>query len=271
MADTSFKPMALRLAIWLGAGIACMGLVMLAARFAPGVSLAARPAFTLAYLVVAGEILLAARLAPTLRGALAWGVWLTAFGALSLINGARLTGDSAGLATAALLWTATGIGASLGGRIDKPGHLLAVAAVSSLSDLWSVYDPAGPSAVLARKVAEQPDRVSAFALCFPLLGSAHIPAIIGAGDVLFAALYLAAFERHRLPTKRALLGLGGGFVLGLAMLLWLERPLPLLPLLGAGIVLSDARVRSLPAREGKSVLVVMAVVSLLLVVRIWGS
>lgn len=269
MIDKSIRPVVLRLAIWLAAGIACMGVVMLAARFAPGVGLSARPAFVLAFLCVAGEILLAARLAPVLRGPFAWGVWLTAFGALSLINGARLTGDSAGLATAALLWTATGLGTALGGRIDKPGHLLAVAAVSSLSDLWSVFDPAGPSAVLARKVMEQPDRVSAFALCFPLLGTTHIPAIIGAGDVLFAALYVSAFERHGIPTKKALIALGLGFVAGLCVLLWLERPLPLLPLLGSAIVLSDARVRSLPAREGKSVLLVMAVLSLLLVVKVW--
>lgn len=96
-----------------------------------------------------------------------------------------------------------------------------------------------------------------------------MPAIIGAGDVLFAGLYLAAFERHRLSSARALAGLAGGFALGLVLLLWLERPIPLLPLLGAGIVASDARVRSLPAKEGRSVLLVLAVLSVALAVRIW--
>lgn len=258
-----------RFGSWLLAGVFCFGWVVLSARLAPSFTLSARPAFALAFLAVSAEILLVSRLAPPLRGPWLWGTLLTTFGALSLVNGARLTGESAGLSTAVLLWTGTALGAALGSRIDKPGHLMAVAAVSAISDLWSVYDPAGPSAALARKVLEQPDQVSAFALSFPLLGSTHIPAIIGAGDVLFTALYLAAFERHRLPLGKALVALAGGFALGLVLLLWLERPLPLLPLLGAGIVASDARVRSLQVREGRSVLLVLAVVSVLLVVRIW--
>jgi hypothetical protein len=269
MAGLGFGTPALRFAAWLGAGLACAGLVALSARLAPGLSLSARPAFVLAFALVSAEILLVARLAPALRGPLAWAAWLTAFGALGLLNGARLTGDSAATGTALLLWTATGLGATLGGRIERPGHLLAVAAVSGLADLWSVYDPSGPSALLARKVVEQPDQVTAFALCFPLLGTAQIPAIIGAGDVLFAALYLAAFERHRLPSIKALIGLGVGLALGLVLLLWLERPVPLLPLLGAGVVACDARVRVLPAKEGRSVLVVLAVLSVLLAMRMW--
>lgn len=259
----------MRLLAWLGAGLFSAALVALSARLAPHLILETRPAFALAFAFVSFEILLVARAAPLLRGPVLWGILLFAFASLTLISGARLTGESAGLATAALLWTATGLGAGLGARIDKPGHIVAVAAVSAVADLWSVYDPAGPSAVLARKVAEQPDRVSAFALSFPLLGSEHIPAIIGAGDVLFCALYLAVFERHQLPLWRALIALALAFALGLVGLLWLERPLPLLPLLGAAVVLSDARARSLEAREGRTVLVVLAVLGTLILVRSW--
>jgi hypothetical protein len=254
---------------WLGAGLFCCALVALTARVAPQLTLTPRPAFAIAFAFVSFEILLVSRATPLLRGPLLWGILLFTFGALSLVSGARLTGESAGMATAALLWTATGLGAGLGSRIDKPGHMLAVAAVSGLADLWSVYDPSGPSAALARKVAEEPDRVSAFALSFPLLGSEHIPAIIGAGDVLFCALYLAVFERHGLPTWRALVALALGFALALLGLLWLERPLPLLPLLGGAIVLSDARARSLDVREGRTVLVVLALLGTLILVRSW--
>jgi hypothetical protein len=204
-----------RVLAWIAAGLLSCALVALVARVAPGVALEPRPAFALAFVAVSFEILLVARATPPIRGPLLWGVLLFTFGALSLLSGARLTGESAGLASAALLWTATGLGASLGGRIDKPGHMLAVAAVSGLADLWSVYDPSGPSAALARKVAAEPDRVSAFALSFPLFGTPHIPAIIGAGDVLFCALYLAAFERHRLPIWKALVALAVGFLLAL--------------------------------------------------------
>jgi hypothetical protein len=259
----------LRVLAWFAAGLASCALVALSARVAPGLTLDPRTAFALAFIAVSFEILLVARATPPLRGPFLWGTLLFTFGALSLISGARLTGMSAGLASAALLWTATGLGAGLGARIDKPGHMLAVAAVSGMADLWSVFDPTGPSAALARKVAEEPDRVSAFALSFPLCGTESIPAIIGAGDVLFCALYLAVFERHQLPSWKALLALAVGFLLALLGLLWLERPLPLLPLLGGMIVLSDVRARSLEPREGRTVLVVLALVGALILVRTW--
>jgi hypothetical protein len=247
----------------------CCALVVFTGRGAYAFAMSARLAFSIAFVAVSAEILLVSRVVPVLRGRVLWGSLLATGGLLSLVSGARLTPESAGLATAALLWTASLLGAALGERIEKAGHVAAVAAVSSLADLWSVYDPAGPSAVLAQKLAEQPDRTSAFALCFPLLGSLRIPALIGAGDVLFCALYLATFERHGLRLTRALFALAGAFAVGLALLLWLERPLPLLPLLGAAVVLSDKRARSLEAREGRTVLAVLGLVSALLLVRLW--
>lgn len=258
-----------RYAAWLLAGLASAGLVLLTGHLAGSLTASVRWAFAIAFLAVSGQILLVSRATPQLRGAWLWGSLLFAFGVLSLVSGARLTAESAALATAALLWTATGLGAALGFRIDKPGHVLAVAAVSAVSDLWSVYDPAGPSATLARNVALHPDRVPAFALCFPLLGSDKVPAIIGAGDILFCALYLAAFERHKLPLGRALLALTAAFVVGLGLLLWLERPLPLLPLLGGAVVLCDRRARSLEAKEGRTVLAVVALAGALLALRLW--
>lgn len=257
----------LRFLSWIGAGLASCALVVVASHHALSFALDPRVAFALAFLLVSGEILLVSRMAPPMHGPWLWGSLLFAFGLLSLLTGARLTAESAGFATAALLWTATCLGAGLGSRIQKPGHIAAVAAVSALSDLWSVYDPTGPSAALARSVAEHPDKVPAFALCFPLLGTPHIPAIIGAGDILFCALYLSVFERHGLPVRRALAGLALAFVASLILLLITERPLPLLPLLGGAVVLSDPRARFLEGAERRTVLVVLALVSVLLVVR----
>jgi hypothetical protein len=42
-----------------------------------------------------------------------------------------------------------------------------------------------------------------------------------------------------------------------------------LPLLGGAVVLSDVRARSLEAREGRSVLVVLALVGALILFRTW--
>jgi hypothetical protein len=258
-----------RSGIWFGAGLMCCAVVLFTARSAYAFPMPARAAFTIAFLMVSGEILLISRLAPALHARALWGGLLATGGLLSLVSGARLTPESAGLATVALLWTGSLLGAALGARIEKPGHVAAVAAVSGLADLWSVYDPVGPSAMLAQKLAEQPEHVSPFALCFPLLGTSHIPALIGAGDLLFCALYLAAFERHGLALWRALLGMAAAFLAGLGLLLWLERPLPLLPLLGAAVVLADPRARSLEKREGRTVLAVLGLVSALLLVRLW--
>lgn len=258
-----------RYALWCLAGLVSAGAVLLAGSLAEKVALPMPMAFALAFMAVSAQILLVSLATPQLRGPFLWGSLLFAFGLLSLVSGARLTSESAALATASLLWTATGLGAGLGYRIDKPGHVLAVVAVSAVADLWSVYDPAGPSATLARNLAANPDRVPAFALCFPLLGTAHVPAIIGAGDVVFCALYLAAFDRHGLALGRAVVALAVAFGVGLALLLWLERPLPLLPLLGAAVVLCDKRARSLEAREGRTVLAVLALLGALLVVRLW--
>lgn len=258
-----------RAGTWIAAGLGCCALVLFTARSAYAFPMPARVAFSIAFLLVSGEILLVSRLAPVLHARALWGSLLATGGLLSLVAGARLTPESAGLATAALLWTGSLLGAALGARIEKAGHVAAVAAVSGLADLWSVYDPAGPSAVLAQKLAEQPEQISAFALCFPLLGTSNIPPLIGAGDLLFCALYLAAFERHGLALWRAIVGMALAFAAGMALLLWLERPLPLLPLLGAAVVLVDPRARSLEKREGRTVLAVLGFVSALLLVRLW--
>lgn len=235
--------------MWFAAGVGCCALVLFTGRNASALALPARVAFAIAFLAVSAEILLVSRLAPVLHTRALWGSALASGGLLSLVAGARLTPESAAMATAALLWTGSLLGAALGARIDKPGHVAAVAAVSGLADLWSVYDPAGPSAVLAQRLAQQPEQISAFALCFPLLGTRHIPPLIGAGDLLFAALYLAAYERHGLALRRAMLGLAAAFTAGMALLLWLERPLPLLPLMGAAVVLADARALARKARR----------------------
>src|SRR5690349_6810723 len=134
-----------RAGMWIAAGLACGALVLLIGRAAYAFPLSPRAAFSLAFLAVSGEILLVSRLVPALRTRALWGTLLFTGGLVSLVSGARLTPESAGLATAALLWTGSVLGASLGARIEKPGHVSAVAAVSALADLWSVYDPAGPS------------------------------------------------------------------------------------------------------------------------------
>ena len=153
-----------------------------------------------------------ARLAPALRGPLLWGCLADGVGALSVVDGARLTGDSAALATARCLLDGHGPGRGAGrAHRASRGTCWRWRRSAALADLWSVYDPAGPSAQLARRWRSSRTRLGCSRCPFRCSAPSTMPAIIGAGDVLFAALYLAAFERHGLSSARALAGLGGRF------------------------------------------------------------
>jgi hypothetical protein len=230
----------------------------------------ARLAFALAFAAVSAEILLASRLAPALRGLTLGALMLVPIAGAWFLNGVAPTPFNAALLTLVLLVGCTAPGAALGARIERPGHLLAVAVISALADLWSVFDKHGPTAQMLEKATAAPDRMALFALPWPLLGTGTIQPIIGAGDVLFAALYLASFERHGLSVKRALLGLAAGFGAGLGALLLLERAVPLLPLLGAGVVLADRRVRELEQRELRAMVAVVLGLLGLMGARLWG-
>lgn len=247
---------------WSVLGAAALGvglLVVGAAWIAPRLMLDARIAFAVAFAAVTLEILGLAASAPTPRAGPLVALVIGASILLFCLHGAPAAGGSAALLSVALGVAMVALGAALGRRIDKPGQLVAVALVSALADLWSVFDPTAPSARLAEQTLADPHRLSAFALPFPLLGTNLISAIIGAGDVLFAGLYVAAFRAHGLSVRRALVALGVGFLVGLLGLLALERALPLLPLLGAAVVASDSRARSLSGREWRTVGFVCAV------------
>jgi hypothetical protein len=237
------------------ASASCVYAVGLAA---PSIPLAPTLAFALAYLFVTSEILALGLTAPRLApAATAIGSAVAVVGVV-LLAGSASTPCSAALLTLALGPGATLLGAALGARTDKPGQLAAVALVSSIADLWSVFDEAAPSARLAAQAMAQPEQLALFALPFPMLGTPIVAAVIGAGDVLFVALYVAAFRVHGLSTLRLSLALAAAFVLGLLGLLVALVPLPLLPLLGLAAVLSDPAARSLTAREWRTVLLVSA-------------
>jgi hypothetical protein len=115
----------------------------------------------------------------------------------------------------------------------------------------------------------EPERIALIALPWPLWGTGTIQPVLGVGDIVFVALYLAAYARHRLSLVRGALGLAAGFFAGLLLLITLERAIPLLPLLGAGAVLGDRGARALEKRELATALAVTAVLLVVLAVRLW--
>lgn len=247
--------------------LGCTALFVLACLAGPHVPLNVQVAYALAFMLVAGEIVLLARHAVIERPQELVLILFLGVGVLAWQRGQPVSIHGAAAVGLALLLVGTALGGALGARIEKPGHLMAVAAISTVADLWSVYDPDGISAKMAESAVAAPEQIVLFALPWPLLGTPHIAPIIGAGDILFTALYVAAFERHGLALKRALLALLCAYALGLAAILVTERPVPLLPLLGAAILLSDRRTASLPPHERRTVWLVVAVLVALLVVR----
>ena len=224
--------------------------------------------YALAFAAVSAEILAVGLCTPVLSNAVLALLCVGLGTGLFALVGVSATPLSLAGVTVLLLPLVTALGAKLGSRIERAGHLLAVCLVSSLADLWSVFDSAGPSARLAQRVLERPDEVTVFALGWPMLGTPVLPPLIGAGDVLFVALYLAAFRAHELSVWRAAAALAAGFATGLALVIGLERAVPLLPLLGLFVVAAEPRTRSLAPREQRSVWVASAVLAVAILARV---
>jgi hypothetical protein len=148
---------------------------------------------------------------------------------------------AAAVVTALLLAGATLLGASVGAGVEQAGHLWVVAVVSSLADAASVLSPSGPSAM----IAESEVALSVLALPWPMLGTDAIEPMLGAGDVVFAALYFAAARKHGLPPWRTWVALASGFALALACVVGLEQAVPALPFLGLAIVVAHPQARAL--------------------------
>jgi len=245
----------------LGCGVAGL-LAYLAAPLAARVPGSPELSYVVGYSAVAASICAAAWLRAR-AGARSWrheAVLLLAGGAvLVLCQGGVASPGLGALIVTALLAVASTLGAALGRRIEIPGHVLAVVLVSGLVDLWSVLDPGGPSAQIAEAVLRAPDRLSSLVLPFPALGTGEPTALIGGGDVLFAALYAAALHKHGVSQARCACAIATGFAIGMLVTLWLARPIPLLPLIGAAVLCTDRRLCSLAPKDRRTVAVSVGV------------
>jgi hypothetical protein len=243
---------------WAALGACALGttLFALAAPHAPlpvhYASWAAIVAFALAFGWVAAEVLAVAALTPRLSPR-ALGLSLTL--ALPLVAlGVLAPGPSivatAGVA-ALLLGAGTSAGAALGERIQHAGHLGVVAYVSSLADLVSVLHESGPSA----QILESAPTLAVLAVGAPMAGTPDLSPILGIGDVVFVALYLAAARKHGLPFARTVAALAVGLALTFVVVVALARPIPALPFLGLGVVLAHPRAWLPPPHERRQALV----------------
>jgi len=250
---------------WLGAVAAVLVVLIAVAYLAPYVLIGPEAAYVIGSSAVAAEALAVSWLAPQASPRSLWVVALPIASLLAIRAAAGSGLGSAVTVTAALLTAATLVGAAVGREIEKPGHLLLVAAVSAVADLLSLYSPQGITAA----VAKSPAALSLLALPWPMLGTSRLEPLLGVGDVIFVSLYIAASRRNELSLKRTLFGLAGGFGMISALVLALQAPVPGLPILGAAIVLVHPQVRKLSAADARVGLVALGLMVLALIAVFW--
>ncbi|MBN8616932.1 MAG: hypothetical protein J0L92_40490 [Deltaproteobacteria bacterium] len=209
--------------------------------------LAARGAFVLAFVWVSIECLAGATLAPEVapRRLILTGL----VGALAMVGlalgGVSLSPLTTALVGVLLVLAGSSAGAWVGGRIQHAGHLGVVAVVSSIADAASVLQPSGPTA----QILESAPTLSFLTLGAPMLGTADVPPILGVGDVVMSALYVAAARKHQLAQRRTWIALAAGLAAAMTVVLVLELPLPALPFLGVAILVAHPEARLPPPKE----------------------
>jgi len=210
---------------------------------------------------MAGACLLAvAALAPPARARYAaWALLPAVLLVLIALTGSAASGIGAVVVvTVALLSGGTLVGTVVGQRIARPGHLLVVAWVSSLADIYSVVSSTGVSA----QVVESDTLLSVLALSWPYPGTGDIVPLWGLGDVIMSAVYFSACRRHGLSRGRTAVALALALGVVLAVLLVIEQPLPVLPFMGLAVVVAHPRARRLAPEDRWQALIGMAVLTL---------
>ncbi len=234
--------------------LGCAAATALLAVLAPHVPLpvtteawAARVSFAIAFAFVTTEVLLVASVAAPLHGPRAIaiaGVMAAGLGAIAATQPPATAWGSA-LVALLLLGAGSALGAFVGNHVLSAGHLGVVAVLSSIADALSVFHEDGPSA----QILQSAPTLALLAIAAPMLGTSDIPPILGVGDVVMAALYLAAGAKHGLPSARTLIALGVGLAVTLGSVVALERPIPALPFLGLAVVIAHPAARLPPPEE----------------------
>ncbi len=153
----------------------------------------------------------------------------------------------------AQLLLAAGIGLWIGTGIDEKAHLIPIALVATLADIWSVS--AGATAVIIRS-----EQIHYFLLRFPTLGGPKpaVPFLIGLTDFLFFGIFYQAALRFRLGEKKNLLLLAASFLIAVASALLAGIGLPVLPFMGLLFVIGNGRELQLKREDLKQMVLFLA-------------
>lgn len=151
------------------------------------------------------------------------------------------------------LTIASGIGLWIGEGIDEISHLIPIAIVATVADIWSVSAGA-TSMIIVSSV------INYFLLRFPLIGSTEIPYLIGLTDFLFFAIFFHAARRFELGTAKNTVLLILSFLLTVAAAIFFRTPLPVLPFMAVFFVAGNFAKLKLKREEIKQILVFFVVI-----------
>ncbi len=245
------KPAGVTVRALVGSAAAVAAPLATLAAVAPWVHLEPLPSAMLALTVVSAAIVGAAWHVPARPLEARDVVVVVALGAALMGLAWRAPPVLGGLVGAVgLVAVASVLGGAVGGRMEAPGHLLAVALTSSAVDLWSVSSPSGPT----HHVVQTPAllRLLTVGVAIPPERGPH-PAV-GFGDVVFVALYFAAASRFDLPRRRMAAALAASLVGAGALALWMDRPVPALPAMGVFVVATQPLARGIRAKDRRPTL-----------------
>jgi len=147
------------------------------------------------------------------------------------------------------LFAAAGIGLWIGSGIDEVAHIIPIAIVAALADVWSVSS--GATAVIIKSA-----EINYFLVRFPLLcgGTTVLPYFIGLADFLFFGIFYQAAIRFNLGITKNILLLGLSFIGAVGAAIMLKVGLPVLPFMGVLFVAGNIRKLQLKRDDLKQVI-----------------
>lgn len=144
------------------------------------------------------------------------------------------------------LMLAAGLGLWIGEGIDEVAHLIPVALVATIADIWSV------SAGATAKIIISPI-INYFLLRFPVAGTGSIPYLIGLTDFLFFALFFQAARRFELGMLKNTVLLLLSFFIAVAAAIFMATGLPVLPFMAVLFVAGNFSQLKLKREEIKQI------------------
>ena len=153
------------------------------------------------------------------------------------------------------LTLASGIGMWIGKGIDDISHLIPIAIVATLADIWSVS--AGATSLIIVS-----SHIHYFLLRFPIIGIGKIAFLIGLTDFLFFAIFFQASVRYNLGIIKNTALLCLSFLIAVASALWAEKGLPVLPFMAILFVAGNYKNLKLKKEEIKQIILFLLAIGI---------